>query len=96
MASYSSQGYANPADINVIPPQRSSSSLEAAAYNMVVTSNPDGDGSDPEMVRIHIPREQVVKSFEAPTESILRRKIKSSRMSQLKRLKKLDYWIEGR
>jgi hypothetical protein len=85
MTSYSSQGYTNAAEINVIPLTRRN--LKAAASM---------EDEDQEMVRIHIPCEQVVKSFEAPTESVLRRKIKFSRKEELKRLKKLDYWIEGR
>ena len=96
MASYSAQGYARPSEINVIPLQRVNQSTEATADNVMLASSEAEARVDPEMIRILIPKEQVVKSFEAPTEAILRRKIKSSRKSQLKRLKKLDYWIEGR
>ena len=88
MTSYQSRGLTSPSEINVVRPPR-----------VATTSHPLEDEEDaaanPELIRIHIPAEKVVKSFEAPTEKILRQKSKVDMKTKLKRLKKLDYWMEG-
>jgi hypothetical protein len=88
MTSYQSRGLTSPSEINVVRPPM-----------VAATSHPleeeDEATANPELIRIHVPAEKVTKSFEAPTEKILRPKSKVDVKSKLKRLKKLDYWMEG-
>ncbi len=87
MTSYQSRGLTSPSQINVVRPPV-----------VAATSHPledEEEAANPELIRIHVPAEKIEKSFEAPTEKILRQKHKVDLKKKLKRLKKLDYWMEG-
>ena len=84
MSSYQSQNLNSPSEINVIPAGR-------------ITSNPLEEEVEvnPELIRIIFPAEESCRNFEAPTEQVLRRKVKRNMKKKLKKLKKMDYWLEG-
>ena len=89
MTSDQSRGLTSPSEINVVRPPR------VATTSHPLEDEEDAAAANPELIRIHIPAEKVVKSFEAPTEKILRQKSNVDVKTKLKRLKKLDYWMEG-
>ena len=86
MSSYQSRSLTSPSEINVVPARIISNPLEEEEEETEI---------NPELIRIVFPAEESCRNFEAPTEHVLRQKVKRSRKSKLQKLKNIKYWTEG-